>query len=231
LRRSELAAEWNFLATDLLGHGARPFDPSNGVLNLEAVARDLLSQIPDGPFYALGHSFGLRPLLKIAQWESPRFKALIVEDSSPSMGASSYHKLEKILSSVPVPFRNREEAKVTLDHLFPDDPRLAAFLLTNIRKLANGELNWRFDRESLLGLLAEAYQHPLWSEWSRYPNPVYLIRGERSDFVTLNDVDKCRSERHGKEFHSVQISQAAHWVHSDQPEQFCEEVVKILKTL
>src|SRR4051812_17780229 len=74
---------WNFLTPELLGHGQRANEGRELEPSSRAVAEDLLSQIPNEPFVALGHSFGLRPLLSISQIRPKMIEALIVEDASP----------------------------------------------------------------------------------------------------------------------------------------------------
>ncbi len=60
--------DWNFSAVDLLGHAYRPVDDkSRTALGIDEVSEDLNLQVPPGSFYALGHSFGLRPLLRFGR--------------------------------------------------------------------------------------------------------------------------------------------------------------------
>lgn len=234
LRSRPELRDWNFVVPDLLGHGGRR---GQDALNYETLSHqklveDLKSQIPDGPdLVVLGHSFGLRPLLSLATDPkfSARIKALIVEDASPEITPDNAQRLREILSKVPVPFASRGVAKESIDALFRDDPRLAAFLFSNIRKAADGTQDWRFDKPGLLGLLEEAEKSPLWSEWSKYSGPVYVIRGEQSEHLTPARLQRALEARRGLTTQVIQIPQSGHWIHSDQPDVFTEELIKILK--
>src|SRR5690349_7030075 len=64
--------QWEILVPELLGHGLRIERGEVEQVNLANVTKDLLSQIPPGPFWAIGHSFGLRPLLLITRQEPLR---------------------------------------------------------------------------------------------------------------------------------------------------------------
>jgi pimeloyl-ACP methyl ester carboxylesterase len=228
-------AGWTYVTPDLLGHGGRrgPEALSYSQLTHEKLVEDLKLQLPStGRFVALGHSFGLRPLLSLSVdpvW-GPRMKALLVEDASPEITDDNASRLFGILAKVPTPFTSRNEAKAKIESLFPDDPRLAAFLFSNIRAQGTDRHDWRFDRPGLESLLKEAHRSPLWSEWSKYSSgPVYIFRGEHSDHLTRERLEKALEGRKGLETHLVQIARSGHWIHSDQPDAFTEELVKILK--
>jgi pimeloyl-ACP methyl ester carboxylesterase len=231
--RPELAG-WNFVCPDMLGHGGRrgPEALSYETLTHNKLVEDLKLQLPgEGPLVLLGHSFGLRPLLSLCadpEW-APRIEALIVEDASPEITGDNAARLHKILEKVPVPFRSRLEAKQKIEELFAGDRRLAAFLFSNIRAQKVDEHDWRFDREGLLSLLKEAENSPLWSEWSKYSGPVYVFRGEHSEHLTLERLEKALAARGSLETHVIQIAQSGHWIHSDQADAFADELVKVLK--
>jgi pimeloyl-ACP methyl ester carboxylesterase len=217
----------------MLGHGGRrgPEALSYDELTHPKLVADLKLQVPtEGPLVVLGHSFGLRPLLSLCadpEW-SPRIKALIVEDASPEITGDNATRLHRILEKVPVPFGSRNEAKQKIEELFAGDSRLAAFLFSNIRAQKPDVHDWRFDRAGLLSLLKESESSPLWSEWSKYSGPVYVFRGENSEHLTLERLEKALLARGNLETHVVQIAQSGHWIHSDQPDAFTDELVKVL---
>ncbi len=229
--RTELR-DWHFVTPDLLGHGGRrgPDALAYTRLSHTLLCEDLKLQLPkEGPFVAMGHSFGLRPLLSLSvdpEWGA-RMKALIVEDASPEITSDAADRLRSILSRVPVPFASREEAKRRIDDLFPGDPRLAAFLFSNIRFQEDAGHTWRFDKDGLLDLLSEAEQKPLWSEWSSYSGKVFIFRGEHSDHLNPERLQRAL-ERRSPAPELIQIPQSGHWIHSDQPDSFTEELVKVL---
>jgi pimeloyl-ACP methyl ester carboxylesterase len=245
LKKSADLKAWNFFTPDLLGHGGRrgPNALSYSELTHEKLCADLKIQILESlpqheNFVALGHSFGLRPLLGLSTDSEigPRMHSLLVEDASPEITQDNMQRLRDILSRVPVPFKSRDEAKATIEHLFSDNPRLAAFLFSNIRpQSVEGSSEkihtWRFDKKGLLNLLEEAFQSPLWSEWSSYPGMIHLITGELSDHMTPERLQKALAKRVPKPIQHHQIAQSGHWIHSEQADTFTECVIKILKVL
>jgi esterase len=232
LRARPELKDWQFQAIDLLGHGGRrgPNAMPYTHLSLDAMTRDFALQVPEGPFVGIGHSFGLRPLLKFSATFPDRVLGLVVEDSSPEITPESRDRLIRIVSSVPVPFGSKSEAYRSLADLHPTDPRLAAFLLSNLRLTPDGTgLDWRFDKQGLLDVLHEASQAPLWSEWAAYDGPIDIIHGEFSDFLTPERLSRALEKRGPKPIQTHQIARSGHWIHSEEPEAFTELLVQILQ--
>lgn len=227
--------DWEIQAGDMLGHGGRRGDDAlkYETLTHEALVEDLKLQLPDGPYVAMGHSFGIRPLLSIAAEEAGNghMKALLVEDASPEITGEARGRLRSIIEKVPVPFEDRQSAKVSIDKLFADDPVLAAFLFSNIRKQEDGQQSWRFDKEGLLNLLDQAIDRPLWDEWSKWSGPTWIFRGEQSDHLNEARLQRALSPGPGGPCEVVTIPNSGHWIHSEQPEVFCDELVKVLASL
>ncbi len=223
---------WRFVTADLLGHGGRrgPDALPYKKLDHQHVCEDLKLQIPEGKFVALGHSFGIRPLLSLSLDPDigPRMEALLIEDATPEITQENYLRLKGIIDSIPVPFANRDDARAAIESLFPGNRNLAAFLFSNIRRNEAGEHSWRFDKDGLLNLLEEAFRLPLWSEWSNYSGRLVLFRGENSDHLDQERLDKALHARGSKSVQLVQISESGHWIHSEQVDKFVEELAKVL---
>jgi esterase len=233
LKQDPEAHKWKIVVPELLGHGLRGRQgvTAGSLFTLEEMARDLDAQIPPGPIVALGHSFGLRPLLKLSSMLPDRIKAIIAEDASPVLSDPGYAEIRRIFDEVKVPFASREEAREALDQLFGKGAVLSRFLFSNIRERSQGQHEWRFDRESLTRLLEEARREPLWKEWADFAGPLFLIAGGESSYLNKDRLAECRSQRGQKPFQVIQIPQSGHWVHSEQPDIFVQELSKILKTL
>ena len=101
--------------------------------------------------------------------------------------------------------------------------------MTNIRETSPGVHTWRFESQKLRDLLEESYQFPLWKEWSDFEGTVHMILGSEGSYVPPDRLKLCLEQRAGKLTRVVQIPQSGHWVHADQPELFCSELVKVLR--
>ena len=219
--------DFECVAYDLLAHGRRGAESLPEPIDLETVARDLLRQIPDGPFIGVGHSYGLRPLLEISAWHPDRLKQLVVEDSSPVLSGAGFGQLTSIFDEVPFPCASREEAKRILESIYGEG-QLSKFLLSNVREIQPGVHDWRFPKATLQVLLKDAQTRHLWKEWENYPGPVSMIVGKNSAHVSPSRVEECVSRRLGKVTDVEWIEGAGHWVHADQPQLFFEALVRSL---
>ena len=230
LKASALMNEWSVKAVDLLGHAYRPLAAERRELSLDEVTRDLESQLPAGPFVGLGHSFGMRPLLRMHRLFPGRMKALVVEDTSPELSGKSFEFLRNVVEGTPVPFRSREESRRYFDERFASQPALSRFLQSNVRPDDAGLFRWRFNAPALRVLLEEAANEAMWTEWAAYPGSIEMILGENSDYTNVALLDRCVKLREAPtRLHH--IAQSGHWVHSDQPELFTDCLVKILQRL
>ena len=231
LRRSPDLADWTFSTVDLLGHGGRRSSPLGPYtrLNLDLVAQDLWLQCKDkAPFVALGHSFGLRPILKLYSQHPEAFAGIIVEDSSPVVDPQNYQMIREILTDTPVPFKSRSMAQDFFSKKYPG--KLGAFLLSNIREDPDSKtFNWRFDLVGLRDLLDEVSANAQWKEWESIRVPVKIIRGASSDFLTKSRVLEMQSKLKNPA-DVFEIANAGHWVHSDNDAGFSDQTVKIFNS-
>lgn len=224
---------WTFRTVDLLWHGKRRGPEEPGLCTLMTMVRDFEEQIQDlNSFVGLGHSFGLRPLLKLSSLKPDKVLSIIAEDSSPEISDQGLKELTKIFNEIPVPFPNREAAKKFLDSMFATDPTMARFLLSNIRESAEGQHGWRFQSNALKWILSDSHHNPLWKEWASYQNPMYIVKGDNEkSFIKKDILERCLNSRAGLITEVYEIPQSGHWVHSEQPDLFAQCLSKILKKI
>ncbi|MEH6514972.1 MAG: alpha/beta fold hydrolase, partial [Maribacter arcticus] len=55
----------------------------------------------------------------------------------------------------------------------------------------------------------------------RYNGPTLFLRGDRSEYVTKNDIEII--SRHFPKATVETISKAGHWLHAENPEEFFEK--------
>lgn len=217
-------------APDMLGHGQRSKIPPDQNLSIEVLGQDLLALLNNQPFFAVGHSFGLRPLLWIAQNHAHLIKGLIVEDSSPQVSEQGFNELIQIFDNIRPPFKEKNMAKLAIEGVFGSDSRMSRFLLTNIRaRESDGFYDWRFDAQKLRSLLVDAYLKPQWDAWKSYPGEIEMIMGADSKFVPEDRQHECLNSRPIGKTQIHHINQSGHWVHADQPEEFSRLLLSILK--
>ena len=222
------------LVFDQRGHG-RSFKPESGY-SPKDYAQDLL-QIVDSlnwPSFALvGHSMGGRNALAFASLYPQKVQKLTIEDIGPDPHPEVLQQYEKLLDSIPTPFADkRQEKNLLMNHFhqiqWKRDPKglLGQFLYTNLEEKPDGQVDWIFSRQAILDSVREGRQKDSWTEWESLQCPVLLLRGESSRELT-DGVFHQMLQRQTKA-KGVQIPNAGHWVHYDQPQIFVRVLCEFL---
>jgi pimeloyl-ACP methyl ester carboxylesterase len=116
----------------------------------------------------------------------------------------------------------REEADAALASAIPD-ASLRAFLLQNL-VLENGGFHWRLNLDAIAGALPAIMAFPTLT--SRFDGPTTFLAGERSNYIRPRDEPAIRSLFPQSKI--VEIGQAGHWAHAEQPERFLALVKQAL---
>jgi esterase len=219
----------DYCSVDLLWHMRRPGPSDPQTFRFDRMVHDFESQIPKGEIVALGHSFGLRPLLRFSELYPNRLKLLIAEDSSPQATPQGLAFIYSILRDTPKSFKSRDEAKQYFDDKHGQAAPLSRFLLSNISEQGPSLHSWRFNAAALERILEEVEQHPQWAAWENLAAPVHLVVGGKSSFLSPAQIEECLTRRPKGTTHLTKIPEAGHWVHADQLEAFSNVVSRIVK--
>ncbi len=229
-------AEYRTLAYDQRGHG-RSFQPPVGYAP-EDYAADLLAIIDElgwSKINLVGHSMGGRNALQFAADHPDRVERLVIEDIGPGMNEAGSGFIFKILDSVPVPFPSKREAKkyfeTTFLEIFQGTAKkegLAAYLYANIVEDEGKRGVWRFFEPGIRESVERGRAEERWDEVRALRMPTLLVRGEFSKDLPRATFDRVLEEN--PRVKGVEIGEAGHWVHSDQPERFVAELRKFLRS-
>lgn len=215
-------------AFDQRGHG-RSFKPASGY-SPEDYANDL-KQIVDelgwDQFVLVGHSMGGRNVLNFASRFPERLSHLVIEDIGPEASPGAHEYYEYLLNLVPSPFVSRAQAKRYFSEDFVKTAKtresvqvMSQYFYANMEEKPDGTVDWRFSKQGIIDSVKEGRADDRWGEIRGLRVPTLLVRGERSQELShANYVDMlaCNSMIKG-----VEIPNAGHWVHSDQPQAFIE---------
>ncbi len=216
------------LSYDQRGHG-RSFKPESGYTP-DDYADDLKKIVDElgwEKFILVGHSMGGRNVLVFASKYPEYVEKLIIEDIGPesNSGASEYY--EYLLNLVPTPFSSRDQARQFFAEEFVKTAKtrenvevISRFFYSNIEEKPNGTLDWRFSKSGIIESVRAGRDQDRWQEVRNLKVPTLLIRGENSQELSRESYQSmldCNSMIKG-----VEVSNAGHWIHSDQPETFVE---------
>lgn len=209
---------------DLRNHGRSPH--TSGA-SYEEMARDVVRFLDERGLeraHVLGHSMGGKVAMEVALESGNRIDRLIVADMAPraypALAGPVFAALEELdLANV----GSRRQADAALSRRL-SDPGLRAFLVMGLETGEGGRLRWRFHLDALLAA-RDALGRPI--DGSRtFPGPTLFVRGERSEYVT--EADWPAILRLFPAARMTSVARAGHWLHTEQRDAFCSEVLAFL---
>jgi esterase len=225
---SGLEATERVLVFDQRGHG-RSHKPETGY-SPEDYSGDIhriTEELGWDQFILVGHSMGGRNSLNFAFQHPEKLIKLVVEDIGPESQPNAVEYYETLLGVVPSPFVNREAAKAFFQKDFLELAKtrdkvqvLAQFFYANMEEKPNGQFDWRFSKQGILNSVREGRLQERWNEVESLQIPTLWIRGAESRELSRESYEKILASN--KLITGVEIPNAGHWVHSEQPALFLE---------
>ena len=229
---SALEGTERVLTYDQRGHG-RSIKPDSGYAP-EDYAEDLrllIDELGWDQFILVGHSMGGRNATHFAFRHPEKVTKLIVEDIGMESAPNAVEYYEKLLGAVPTPFANRAEARKFFNGEFQKIAVardrlevLAQFFYANIEDRPDGTADWRFSKKGVLETVIEGRSEDRWNEVQSLKMPTLWIRGGDSKELTSENYQKILESN--PLISGVEIPDAGHWVHFDQPALFIETIQK-----
>jgi len=153
-----------------------------------------------------------------------RVEKLVVADMAPRAYAAAHDKIFAALLALDLPrYQQRAQIEEALAPAIPN-PVLRRFLLKNLGRNEAGGLFWKIN----LPDIAQNYwrlREPVAGE-APFTGPVLFLRGGKSKFILPEDEPLIREWFPAAQIRT--ISEAGHWVHSDQPGEFLRLVLEFL---
>lgn len=230
-----LAKNHTVYMIDQRNHGRSPFAPSNSYEDMKTDLLEFFEARKMNKATLLGHSMGG----KVAMWFAANFpervQKLVIADIAPKDYLSNqtdtqYYLHQNILLAMQETdfsvVRKRKEAGDQLAEKI-DNPSIRQFLLKNMtRDKKTGMYRWRLNVDVLYAYLEEIIRgvNPRWFE-DRVPifhYPVIFIRGLKSNYILPEDEKLIHSIY--PDARIIDIPEAGHWLHAEQPEKFMKAV-------
>ncbi|HNQ36448.1 MAG TPA: alpha/beta fold hydrolase [Prolixibacteraceae bacterium] len=233
----KLSSKYTVWAVDLRNHGRSPHHPEH---TYKAMRDDLAAFFETHrlePAVLLGHSMGGKVAMYFAADYPQMVKKLIVADIAPRdylelEEESQYFLHRNILLALQEIDLSQYTERARVEERLAEkigDPRIIGFLMKNTaRDLHTHRLKWRLNAPALYDHLEEivAGVNPRWLD-DRIPitsYPVVFIRGLNSPYITDHDIPVIRTIY--PEARIVDIPDAGHWLHAEQPELFLQAVAE-----
>jgi esterase len=236
----KLSARYKVYMIDQRNHGRSPNSDEH---SYEALKNDLakfFDQHKIEKAIVMGHSMGGKTAMYFAADYPERVEKLIVVDIAPKnyflLNDDSQYFLHKniLQAMLDIDFRRMESRKEVENYLLEriDSSQIVQFLLKNAhRNKENHQFEWRINVQVLFDNLDEIISgvNERWFE-DRLPifnYPVLFIKGSNSNYILPEDYKSIR--RIYPDAQIVEIPNAGHWLHAEQPQLFWEVLEKFLK--
>ncbi len=172
----------------------------------------------------IGHSMGGKTAMNFSLIHPKLVSKLIVLDTSPRgypvLNQNIIDSLKEIDLSV---FVTRKEIDIELRKSV-NQQGLRNFLLKNIYRMNDGNLNFRFNLQSLSQNIGKIGQK-IESE-TQFTSEVIFIKGETSDYI--NESDKVMINNLFPNAKFYKIPNAGHWLHVDNPIDFISILLSLI---
>lgn len=226
----ELKNHYEIAALDLQGHGKTLVKGKDHSLkefckSIEFVTKELGWE----KFSIIGHSLGARVSFVYGCLHPEKLEKMVFEDMGPHKTGEGSRRTERMISSVPVPFASKKEAKLFFTTTFEEKfgKVLADYMYSNIQKTEDGQFDWRFDKNGALSSLRIGEIHDFWKEFEAISCPNLIIRGENSEHLPKPVFEEML--KRNKASTGVEIPGAGHWVHFDNKDAFVAEIKSFLE--
>lgn len=222
------ARDYRFILVDLRHHGKSEGAPPPDTV--QSCAKDLVAlteHLGVRPDVTIGHSFGGKVVLAHADLVLPRRvmvldSSLGIDDSVREGTGDEVSRVISALRALSPPFPTRE---ALVDALTEQgfSLGLARWMTTNLEGQAGEGYRFRFDLEGIERLIGDYFATDAWPILGRLGGRAHVVRGERSDRISLADVE--RLETLGVEVTNLA---AGHWVHVDAPDALRATISRVL---
>ncbi len=181
-------------------------------------------------FVLIGHSLGGTNALEYVRRHPERVLRLVIEDIGPgsSNRGEGAERIRREMKNTPLTFSSWEEAETFWRSSRPNltEDALQSRLRHSFRE-QDGKIGWKHDQQGIAEARLTYEPIDLWPAVKSVTCPTLLVKGGRSDFLPRETVQEILTTNEA--FTAVEVDNASHYVHDDQPEVFNEVVVDFIK--
>ena len=219
-----LAENFRVILVDQRNHGHSPHHSAFNYSDMSEDILELIHELDLDEVLVLGHSMGGKTAMKFAQHHPDYVEKLIVVDIGPKFYPIHHEVILKGLNALDFSVvKTRAEAEKILSEFVPNSSE-RQFLMKNLYWIEKNKLAWRFN----LGAITEQINNVGEELFERrFEKPVLFIKGQLSNYIKPEDGEGTRLVFPHTEI--VEIPNAGHWVHAEQPQLFLKTVEEFLR--
>eukprot|EP00002_Diphylleia_rotans_P001179 TRINITY_DN10652_c0_g1_i1.p1 TRINITY_DN10652_c0_g1~~TRINITY_DN10652_c0_g1_i1.p1 ORF type:complete len:313 (+),score=59.23 TRINITY_DN10652_c0_g1_i1:55-993(+) len=226
-------------AIDLRNHGASPHTIRMDYISMASDIVRLQEKLQIDRFDIIGHSMGGKVAMMTGLISSASVRRCVIVDIAPISYATkeltqvwaTVPKVIDIMSSFPLhKITDRKSADEMMQQIVPDYV-LRQFILQNLISVQSQETQkliwkWRVNLGSIRSNSLELAEFSPPLNYDVYPHSALFLRGSKSGFI--QDQHKPSLAKYFPLYHLVDVQDAAHWIHMEQPNIFLQHVLQYL---
>lgn len=183
------------------------------------------------PFILVGHSLGGANALEFSRLYPQVVKAMVIEDIGPgsSNRGSGADRIRREMRNTPLSFSNWNDAELFWRTARPNLSDAAIHSRTgfSMKENRDGRIVWKHDQEGIAQARLTIEPIDLWPAVKTVRCPTLLLSGGLSDFLPASTVEEIRAVN--PLFECVEVADASHYVHDDQPTRFNSLVTDFIR--
>ncbi len=173
----------------------------------------------------IGHSMGGKVAMNLAVNYPDLIDKLIVADIAPKYYEPHHQDVMAALNAVDFSASpSRNEVQETIEN-HVTEPGVVQFLMKNVYRITPQQLGFRFNLDAFNNN-EEAIGEAL-KETDIFNGSVLFLKGRNSNYITQADTQIIK--KHFPNAVIQTVSNAAHWLHADNPTEFFEKSIDFLK--
>jgi non-heme chloroperoxidase len=229
-------AQRGYLAVimDSRGHGDSDWSPDVDY-SMKAYVADVMSVLDhlDSAPVLIGASMGGQIAMTTVAEHPAAARALVLVDVTPRIDSQGRARILNFMQSHPLGFTDLHEAAEAIAAYLPHRPRPTDLsgLERNLRRREDGRYHWHWDQRFLAKYEpeGEAAEQRYMKAAEAIRIPTLLLRGSRSDVVTLEQLEHFRALIPHAEL--IDVHGAAHMLAGDRNDDFNSALIGYLDRL
>jgi pimeloyl-ACP methyl ester carboxylesterase len=216
----KLSEYYRVILVDQRNHGHSPWSDDFTYEHLADDLERLILHLGIDQFTLIGHSMGGKTAMYYSQKYPTRLEKMVIVDIGIKQYPMNHNEIIKGIKSLDLATIASRSAAEQAMLPFVDSYGVRQFLLKNLYWIEKGKLAWRMNVDVLEREMEEILAPiPPIEVWT----PTLFLRGAMSNYILDEDWDAI--EEIFPDATLETIENAGHWVHSEQPEEFIENVL------
>jgi len=221
----QLATSHIVYIVDQRNHGRSPHTDEMSYELLSQDMQEFCTQQNISKAIFMGHSMGGKAAMLLALQKAGLVEKLIVVDIAPTFYDGGHETILFAMAEAPLKSTEKRE---DIDKFL--EPRIhnfgvRQFIMKNLTRNEKNQFKWKCNFEALILNYRMLMDFP--KSESVFQGKTYFIKGETSNYINQDNFEAC--DQYFPDNKIIEIKNAGHWVHADNPSGFLETIISILK--